>query len=99
MGIAIKTHEAPLYLYREIEIATKRIDAWECKRKVQGVLGAHEGEGQATGKRPARGMSTTPHKVGLWGSEVNRTMHNGNENVRVHESDAMATKPWNNEPR
>ena len=72
MGIAIRAHEAPLYLYREIEITTKGIDAWECKRKVQGVLGAYEGEGQATGKRPARGMSTTPHKLGLWGSVVKR---------------------------
>ena len=29
---------------------------------------------------------------------VNKTMHNENGNVWVHDSETMATKPWNKEP-
>ena len=38
------------------------------KRKVQGAMGASGSERQTTGERTVGGMSTTPHKEGLWGS-------------------------------
>ena len=33
---------------------------------------------QATGKRPGRELSTTPHRIGLWGSGGQLTMHHEN---------------------
>ena len=46
------------------------------KRKVLGMQRVSGSRRQATLERPVAGLSTTPHKLGLWGSGEYETVQN-----------------------